>query len=349
MKNVKRTGITLLLCTLILTVFTACHSHNPQWRIDKNSHWKECECGEISENGEHSFESDKCAVCGAERKTEDGVLTDMGVWNEYGDWVQWIYYDEEGNVTGESTAEYTYDKEGNKLTDKLYEDGQFVSSGEYEYDSEGMTFKKYETEQYEDGSKCVYEYNESGDSLGYVLYDEEGNVAESYRTEYVTDKNGNLTGERTYENDTLSQEIKYASGKNEEEEFLYAEEVAAYSEDGSKTVEKYDENGELISESSYDAEGKKLYEYDLEYFYDEEGNHVSTEKREKGELKQEIIYEYDDEGNLASEKTYEGDRLIKEVQYAESEYFFYEAKVITYNEDGSKTVEEYDENGELIG
>ena len=95
--------------------------------------------------------------------------------------------------------------------------------------------------------------------------------------------------------------------------------------------------------------GKKLYEYDLEYFYDEEGNHVSTEKREKGELKQEIIYEYDDEGNLASEKTYEGDRLIKEVQYAESEYFFYEAKVITYNEDGSKTVEEYDENGELIG
>ncbi len=349
MKNVKRIGITFLLCMLMMTAFTACHSHNPQWKIDKESHWKECECGEITEMGEHSFEADICTVCGAERKTEDGILTDMGVWNDYGDWTQWLYFDEEGNLTGESSVEYTYDENGNKLTDKLYEDGQFVSSGEYEYGSEGMTFKKYETEQYEDGSKCVYEYNESGDSLGYVLYDEDGNMAESYRTEYVTDKEGNLLGEKVYENEHLSQEIKYASASNEEEDYLYAEEVATYSEDGSKFVEKYDENGDIIAELSYDAEGKKVYEYDLEYFYDEDGNHVSTEKRQDGVLKQEVIYEYDEEGNLTSEKTYEGDRLIKEIQYAEAEYFFYEAKVITYNEDGTTTVEEYDENGELIG
>ncbi len=348
MKNVKRIGITFLLCMLMMTVFTACHSHEPQWKIDKERHWKECSCGEISEEGEHNFEEEICAVCGAERKSEDGILTDMGVCNDYGDWVQWLYFDEEGNLTSESTAEYTYDKKGNKLTDKLYEDGQLVSFGEYELDSQGISFKKYETEEYEDGSRCVYEYNESGDSMGYVLCDEEGNITESYRTEYITDEEDNLLGEKVYENEVLTQEISYASAKNEEEEFLYAEEVAHYSEDGSKLVEKYDENGELISELSYDAEGKKIYEYDLEYFYDEDGNHVSTEKRENGKLKQEVIYEYDEEGNVTAEKTYEGKKLVKEIQYAEAEYFFYEAKVITYNDDGTTTVEEYDENGELI-
>ena len=348
MNNIKRTGITLLLCALIMIVFTACHSHEPQWRIDKDKHWKECTCGEITDEGEHSFEDDICTVCGAERKTEDGVLTEMGVANDYGDWIQWLYFDGDGNISSESTAEYTYDRKGNKLTDKLYEDGQLVSTGEYEFDSEGISFKKYETEEYEDGSKCIYEYNESGDSMGYVLCDEDGNITESYRTEYVTDGEGNLTGEKVYENESLVQEIKYAAASNEEEEFLYAEEVATYAEDGSKAVEKYDENGELIAELAYDAEGKKLYEYELEYFYDEDGNHISTEKREDGELKQEVIYEYDEEGNIKTEKTYEGKKLVKEVQYAETEYFYYEAKVITYNDDGTKTVEEYDENGELI-
>ncbi len=348
MKNVKRIILPLLLCALVTVVFTACHSHTPEWKIDADSHWKECACGEISEKGEHTFDLDICTVCGAERKTEDGKVTEMGVWNDYGDWIQWLYFDEEGNLKNETSAEYTYDETGNKLTDILYEDGVLVSSGEYEYNSEGFTFKKYETEYYEDGTKCVYEYNENGDSLGYVLYDEEGKKTESYRSEYITDEKGDLTGEKVYENDVLTQEIKYAFANDGEEDYLYAQEVATYAEDGSKTVEKYDENGDTVQELFYNADGEKLYAYDLEYFYDDDGNLTVIEKREEGVLKQEVIYEYDDEGNIIAEKTYEGDKLIKESLYTAAENFMYESKIITYNDDGTTTVEEYDENGELI-
>ncbi len=349
MKLIKRIILPVLICALMLFAFTACHSHNPTWRIDKDSHWKECDCGEISEKGAHTFENEVCTLCGAEKKTEDGKITEIGIGNDYGDWVQWLYFDEDEAQSSECFAEYTYDKDGNKLTDKIYEDGQLISSGEFEYDDQGLTYKKYETEYYEDGTKCVNEFNESGDSLGYVLYDEEGNPAESYRSEYITDEKGDLVGEKVYENDVLIKEMKYASANDGEEDYLYITEETNYSDDGSKTVEIYDESGDIIKELSFDTEGEKIYEYDLEYFFDNEGNLTSVEKREGGVLKQEIVYEYGEEGELISEKTYEGDRLIREAQYEEAEYYSYEAKVITYNEDGTTTVEEFDETGELIG
>ncbi len=349
MKNVKRIIIPLLLCVLVTVVFTACHSHNPEWKIDAENHWKECSCGDVSEEGEHSFEENICTVCGTERKTEDGVLTGMQVFNSYGDWTQSLYFDEDGICTGEDSAEYTYDENGNKLTEKIYALDVPVSSAEYDYDSSGFTYKKYETEYHEDGTRIVYEYNESGDNLGYVAYDEKGNVTENVRSEYITDENGELIGEKVYENDILSKEMKYAAGNDGEEDYLYIVEAVAYGDDGSKTVEEYDESGELIKEAYYDSEGNKVYDYDLEYFYDEEDNPTAIEKKEKGVLKERVIYEYDENGNIQYEKTYEGDRLVKEVQYAESDFYMYEAKIITYNEDGTATVEEFDEAGELIG
>lgn len=350
MKKVKRISVPVLICALLLILFTGCHSHSmDSWKIDKDSHRKECSCGETAEIGEHTFDTDVCTVCGAERSYEDGVLTGMGVWNDYGDWTQWLYFDEAGNVISDSAADYTYDKAGNKLTDKIYEDGVLVSSAEYDFDSDGMTFKKYETEYYEDGSKCVYEYNESGDSMGYEVYDENGTKTESYRSEYITDEKGELVGEKVYENDVLIQEMKYAAGNDGTEEFLYITEMASYDEDGARTVEIYDENGEVIKELGYDAEGTKLYDYELKYIYDAAANLVAIEKVENGEVKQEIKYEYNSDGALISEKTYEGEKLLKEAEYTTTDEFTYESKVIIYNEDGTTTVQEYDEYGELIG
>ncbi len=350
MKNVKRISAPALICALLLILLTGCHSHSMDiWKIDKDSHWKECSCGEMSEIGDHTFDTDVCTVCGAERKSEDGVLTDIGVWNDYGDWTQWLYFDEEGNLINESAAGYTYDSEGNKLTDEIYEDGVLISSAEYDYDSDGMTFKKYETEHYEDGSKCVYEYNENGDSTGYEVYDENGTKTESYRSEYITDEKGDLIGEKVYQDGELWQEMKYASGNDGTEDYLYITEMVNYAEDGSRTVEVYDENGETVKELGYDAEGKKLYDYELKYIYDRAANLTAIEKIENGEVKQEVEYEYNSDGDLISEKTYEGEKLIKESQYITTDEFTYESKVVVYNEDGTTTVQEYDEYGELIG
>lgn len=349
MKKMKKLIIPVLMCILLTAVFTACHSHEAEeWTIDKDSHWHECECGEITGKGEHTFEDDVCTVCFAERKTEDGELSEMGIFNSYGDWTQWLYFDSEGAIASESKAEYTYDDEGNKLTDKIIEDGQLLSEGEYAFDADGFSYKKFETEVYEDGTKCVYEYNENGDSIGYVYYDEEGNELESYRSEYITDEEGNLTGEKVYENGELVQEYVYSEGSDEEEDYLYASQMATYSEDGSKYVEHYDEYGDTVKEISYDSEGKELYNYDLEYIYDDEGNLTSTEKKQEGVLKVRVVYEYDKQGDPVSEKTYEEGKLVTEVFYSSTDEYYYESKVVTHHEDGSSTVEEFDENGELI-
>lgn len=349
MKNVKRILPVFMICALMMLAFTGCHSHNPEWRIDKDSHWKECSCGEISEKGEHSFELEICTVCGTERKAQEGLLTDMCLYNEYGDWVQILYFDEEENLYAESEAEYNYDKNGNKLSERMYDDGVLITSCEYDYDSNGLTYRKYETEHMEDGSKTVIEYNEHGDNLGSISYDAEGKQTESYRSEYITDDEGELIGEKVYENDILTKEMKYAEGNDGGEEYLYITEMTEYSQDGTKRTEIYNENGEVIKEIAYNEEGEKLYAYDLEYLYDDEENLTAIEKKEKGVVRQKIVYEYDDDGGISAEKTYEGDRLIKEAFYSEGENFFYESKIIIYNEDGTSTVEEYNENGEMIG
>lgn len=346
MKNVKRIILPLMVGALMVFAFTACHSHEPEWKIDTEMHRKECSCGEISEEGEHSFEENVCTVCGAERKTDDNMTDIIEITNDYGDWVQRLYLDEEGAFSGEDTAEYTYDKDGNKLSEKIYSNESLETSAEYAYGSDGLTYKKYETEYYPD-SEYVYEYNEYGDSLGYVGYDEDGNITESVRSEYITDEKGELIGEKVYENDVLTQEMKYAAGNDGQEDYLYITENVLYGEDGSKTVETYDEAGELIREAFYGADGKKAYEYDVEYLYDDEGNLTATEKREKGVLKQKLIYEYDEEGYVKLEKTYEGDRLVKEVEYTATDFYMYESKITTYNEDGTATVEVFDENGNL--
>ena len=349
MKNVKRIMLPLMICALLVLAFTACHSHEAEWKIDTEKHWKECSCGEISEEGVHSFEDSVCTVCGAAMIVNEDETERLEISNGYGDWTQRLYFDNEGNFSAEDVAEYTYDEDGNKLTDKIYNGDFLTSSGEYAYDSEGFTYKKYVTEYHDDGSEIVYEYNETNDNLGYVVYDEEGNAVESIRSEYITDENGELVGERVYENDVLSQEMKYAAGNDGEEEYFYIVENVLYDEDGSKTVETYDEAGELIKEAFYDGDGEKIYDYDIEYFYDDEGNPTSVEKSEKGELKEKTVYEYDENGNIPGEKIYEGNRLVREVEYAETDFYMYESKIIIYNEDGTTTVEEYDETGELIG
>ena len=67
---------------------TSFHVHDFKWKMDSIGHFKECDCGEISDEGEHSFSlrSDfkgECTSCGyigemgnstKMEKNEDGTL-----------------------------------------------------------------------------------------------------------------------------------------------------------------------------------------------------------------------------------------------------------------------------------
>ncbi|MCH5164055.1 MAG: leucine-rich repeat domain-containing protein [Clostridiales bacterium] len=46
------------------------HIHSFSWQSDETSHWKKCECGEITESGPHSYGEDNKCVCGKEKLVE---------------------------------------------------------------------------------------------------------------------------------------------------------------------------------------------------------------------------------------------------------------------------------------
>ena len=76
------TAILFAVSTLMMACKAEVHTHTfaEEWKTDENFHWKECECGEIKFDAEHSFceyvsnndattEADgtktrECSVCG---------------------------------------------------------------------------------------------------------------------------------------------------------------------------------------------------------------------------------------------------------------------------------------------
>lgn len=74
--------------------------------------------------------------------------------------------------------------------------------------------------------------------------------------------------------------------------------------------------------------------------YDKEGNIVRSVR---------YAHTYDDEGNMLTEKYYDGIRLAEEKEYAvDTDGELRIVKSITYSEDGSCTVTEYDQHGNII-
>ncbi len=63
-------------CSTLLeegTIIPATHIHKyaQTWHTDSSTHWKECECGEISEEAEHTYSSGRCTVCEKEDPSID--------------------------------------------------------------------------------------------------------------------------------------------------------------------------------------------------------------------------------------------------------------------------------------
>lgn len=142
-------------------------------------------------------------------------------------------YDEHGNMTSkavsyvddthtdyEDTYAYTYDQNGNMLTNDFYRDGEFkygysytyddqnnrISEStngeldvEYEYDSDG---RRSGAKHYDDGELIgtgVYTYDEHGNQLSYVYSDLEGNV-KSQRTAIYEELTLTTAQNRVYQN-----------------------------------------------------------------------------------------------------------------------------------------------------
>jgi hypothetical protein len=201
---------------------------------------------------------------------------------------------------------------------------------------DNYVYEKTCTNYYEDGSRDVSEYNENYDLLQCVTYDADGNVVLTVRSEFGYNENGMVIWEKTYENDRLTAEENYYFEEIITDSYYevihYMINSTEYFEDGSKMVGEYDHRGNYIKMVEYDADGNCLYEMGYEYGYDEEDYFLLWTK------------EYYN-GVLVNEATYYNEVIEYDGYYEE---IFYRDTFTEYAEDGTVTVTELDEDGEII-
>ena len=177
---------------------------------------------------------------------------------------EWISYDEYGDPS--VTTFRTY-----------YENGKEREFSRY--DEEGLLREKRE-------------YNENGDTLLHLQNNADGTPLQNTYYEYFSD--GKI---RCYETHSFSgSEIKIKNAYYQYDEngkILVETEKYEYGE--SKTVYKYDANGQKIEVKAIDINGK---EQKTVYEYDENGNKtLEMEYNQSNELTEKRIWEYDASGN----------------------------------------------------
>lgn len=201
----------------------------------------------------------------------------------------------------------------------------------------------------DDGYKWVSLSDKNGNQIRSITYEKDGKVKFDMRYEYEYDKDGCEIGRKDYEFGTLINEYKHKIKK--EDGILissYTEEVITYNEDGTKIVEKNDENAWPVKEIKYDKDGNKEYEYKIVNKFNKNDCIESIKKYDGETLIIEIKSEYDKESNILCEKTYEYGKLAKEEKYSYEDGYGYVSKEIIYKKDGTKKVTKYDEEGNKI-
>ena len=231
--------------------------------------------------------------------------------------------------TTETSTEYVYDEETWNLTSVLrYENGELAYTVSRELNENDQTTSV----TVNDVVRKTFEYDEKGNVIKELNYDEEGE--ESRRTEYIYDTDGRL-------------EMELHTWIHWYEEY------------------QYDENGEPI----LDDDGNHVFELVKEesseytkYTYDDMGRMVASQTYAEGDfLENQTTISYDDKGDVASEisknysRYYTGeDEFISYVSY-ERRYSYEngyqkEHESIQYNREGvvrshTKDVSYRDEDG----
>ena len=291
-----------------------------------------------------------------------------------------IKYDEKARtITMEGERQFSYDSIYKRITTydedwkMIKEEGfdkneKLIRLSEYDKNGNVTKFISYD-ENGEVKSYTAYEYDEKGNLIKEASYDATGALQVYYV--YECDENGYILKETRYDaNDVKRSCTEYFENTTNENKYFSGKErrSESYSSDGSLSgiteynrngdvvkseqyisgklsgieEREYDESGNLIKSSSYDAD-RKFTGYSV-YGYNESGKRIK-------------ISEYDGDDKLTeyTEAKYDGERILSETVYDGSgnktmytEYIIFKYKHNGYEGTISeiKTREEY-KNGKL--
>ena len=201
---------------------------------------------------------------------------------------------------------------------KLSDDGNKVNNSAHTLEGDTCTVCGAKI-AVSDGSMELTRFNEQEDPVQQQIYDTDGSklLDKTYEYEYNEDntkavvkeyEDGMLTVETTYQESAIEGETVEATQKY-------------YNEDNSKSFIEFNEYGDITKESHYGPMGELVYEASYEFVYDG--------------ADQKTYHKYHEDGKMTEECEYKYDKLNT---------YTYEWKKTTYNQDGTKTVTEYNED-----
>lgn len=255
--------------------------------------------------------------------------------------------------------------------------GETIDRGEHQLSESVCSVCAVELVDYGDGYVDAIGYNQYGDLTRWVSYNSNGDVLYDNVYEFEYDADGNKLKEKSYVDGKFQSETEYALDKDGNS---YPVRTVSYQENGEYYENLYDQEGNLISVMSYDADDNLVFQYFSEYALDSDGNSYEVKYTEidadgakliveyneygdpvsrlmynaDGSLESEDawFYEYDAEGDPLWEMQYRDGMLIYEITgyatYESEDYSMrYPETVIEYHEDGCKLVTQYGDNGEV--
>lgn len=216
------------------------------WDGDLKEHWTVGADGAAVDKAAHTLdEGGTCTVCGAyvvDFGDGSGAIT---VVNEYGDTTIYRSYNTDGTVEWESKSDITYDEQGRRASEVVYNDGVLQQETTYQHGKNGdELFSLKEIYYNEDGTKEESDYNEVGDVVKTVYYDADGKAVSTETFEYELTKDDQVKGRKVYTDGTLTLEEVYTP---DADGWYYISEEITYNPDGSvDSVTKYDSEGNTI-------------------------------------------------------------------------------------------------------
>lgn len=249
----------------------------------------------------------------------------MGCFSWYGDHASSYRLEYERDAYGRTTEQRRY----NHASDN----GELVQTHVYEYDAKGNLVCEEDIFQEHRIGTIRYEYDEQGRAIR--MYQGDGGIQVEY------DERGNVI--KVLENGTLSSTYVYDERDNEIERVYYG----ATGGTTSRTTHAYNEYGDVVSMTVYDANGEQdaHREYLLEY--DQDGRMIREERVGSGDV---TVWEYDQAGHQTYYAFYKDGVLslgftMKYDQYGN------QIESIRESEEGirvTKWIYEYDQYGNVL-
>lgn len=263
---------------------------------------------------------------------------------------------------------------------KYDENGEKIKIGAHEFDDQNnCTVCKSGFVDLGEGKTYMVNYDDEFYMLRETYFNADGTIDRDITYEYGFDEEGNMISLLTYVNGEISVEGEFMPGTGGYpilvSEKVHTEEgynISYFNESACTGLAFYNKNGDLLRESvfeqSVDKDGytyisKEIYtDYEKgtkrEIGYNEIIDPVYIYEYELADGEEILVYtevseyDYDDEGNMLYHSIAVDGSLRQEFFYdwyeEDGSYLKFCSKEITYNDDGSYAVYEYNVNAELI-